>query len=79
MSITIEQIDEFHRFAVQRIQQNGEHELTMDDLLLEWDSLTNHDDSNLAIREGIADVDAGRTRPANEFNQDLRSRYKFGK
>jgi predicted transcriptional regulator len=33
------------------------------------------DDANEAIREGIADVDAGRTRPADDVIAELCQRY----
>ncbi len=76
MSITRDQVDSFHQFAVARLD-NGEAELTFSDLLVEWDSVTNRDEINAAIREGIADVDAGRTRPADEVTEELRTKYNI--
>ena len=78
MSITVDEINRFHRFAVQRIEQSQQEELTLDDLLIEWDSTTHRDEINRAIREGIADVDAGRTYPVDQVNQELKAKYKLG-
>ena len=74
MSTTRNQVDSFHQFAIQRLE-NGGGEPSFSDLLLDWDSATNREDINAAIREGIADVNAGRTRPACEVTEELRTKY----
>ena len=78
MVVTKEELDKFHDFANQRIA-NGGADLTLDDLVIEWDSVCNRDEINAAIREGIADVDAGRTRPADEVTEELRQKYNIAK
>ena len=76
MAVTQDDLDDFHRFATERLT-NGEVDLTIDDLVIEWDSRRNRDDINAAIREGLADVDAGRTRPANEVTEELRKKHRI--
>jgi len=78
MSITINDINNFHQFAIARIEQSGQNELTIDDLFVEWDSASNREEINRAIRKGIADVDAGRTRPLEEVNERLKAKFKLG-
>ena len=75
MSTSQEQLDDFHRFASARLKSGGT-ELTIDDLLIEWDSTRNRDEINQAIREGLADIEAGRTRPAAEVTEELRRKYR---
>ncbi len=76
MAVTQDDLDNFHRFATERLS-NGEADLTIDDLVIEWDSRRNRDEINAAIREGLADVDAGRTRPANEVTEELRKKHRI--
>lgn len=78
MSITVDEINRFHQFAIRRIEQAPQGGLTFDDLLVEWDSAIHRGEINQAIREGIADVDAGRTYPAKQVNQELKAKYKLG-
>lgn len=79
MAVTLEDINKFHRFAVERIEHANHGELTIDDLVIEWESCSNRDEINIAIAEGIADVDAGRTRPVSEVNEALKVKYNLGK
>jgi predicted transcriptional regulator len=76
MAVTQDELDNFHRFATDRLR-NGEADLTIDDLVIEWDSRRDRDEINAAIREGLADVDAGRTRPANEVTEELRKKHRI--
>ena len=76
MAVTQGDLDNFHRFATERLS-HGEADLTIDDLVIEWDSRRDRDEINAAIREGLADVDAGRTRPANEVTEELRKKHRI--
>ncbi len=72
MAITVSDVEAFHRFAISRVTAMEGTELTFDDLFLEWDSTCHQQEIDAAIRQGIADVDEGRTRDASEFNRELR-------
>ena len=76
MAVTQDDLDNFHRFATERLT-NGDADLTIDDLVIEWDSRRDRDEINAAIREGLADIDAGRTRPANEVTEELRKKHRI--
>lgn len=65
-------LDSFYLFGRSKLAENAD--LTFDDLLVEWDSTNGRAESNEAIREGIADVDAGRTRPADDVIAEARKR-----
>ncbi len=78
MAITISDVEAFHRFAISRVTANEGTELTFDDLFLEWDSTCHQQEIEAAIRQGIADVNKGRTRNASDFNRELREQYKVG-
>lgn len=76
MSITIAELDDFHSFATEkiRVDQTG---FTLDDLVMEWDSLQNREEVNEAIREGLADIEAGRTELASDVSHELRDKYQL--
>ncbi|WP_459555481.1 hypothetical protein [Lacunimicrobium album] len=71
MAVTQEQLDKFHQFASDYLR-SADETLTMDDLLVEWESLAHRSEINAAIQEGLDDINAGRTRPAREVTQEIR-------
>jgi hypothetical protein len=74
MSITQTQIDSFHRFASEKIA-NGGADLSWDELFIQWQSDCERDEINTAIREGLADVEAGRCLPAAEAMEEIRKEF----
>jgi predicted transcriptional regulator len=60
---------------------NREVELTLDEALVNWEIENQTDEQRQetieAIREGLADVDAGRTRPAEDVIRDLCRKYNI--
>jgi hypothetical protein len=58
---------------------NGGVELTLEEALVDWE-LENQTDLEReatvqSIREGLADVEAGRTRPFEEFDREFRLKH----
>jgi predicted transcriptional regulator len=53
-------------------------DFTLDDALARWEAANREGDDRAetlrAIREGLADVEAGRTRPLEEFDREFRER-----
>ncbi len=76
MSDAATELDAFYAFGRQRIRQ-GEV-ASLDELLIDWDSHRGCSEINAAIREGIADVDAGRTQPLHEALKAVRERNGLG-
>ncbi len=74
MTVTQQELDDFHQFASQRIR-NSSAEISFDDVVIEWESLRDRDSINAAICKGLADVNAGHHRPAEEVMEELRQKY----
>lgn len=74
MAVTQQDLDGFYAFATGRLHTARE-DLSFDDLVIEWESLRDRDDINAAIREGLADVEAGRYRSADEVMEGLRKKH----
>lgn len=72
MSKVREDLDNFYHFAIARLDQAPETPL--DELLMYWYDDRDRDAINEAIRRGIADVDAGRCRPADEVMEEIRKK-----
>jgi predicted transcriptional regulator len=60
---------------------NSAVEMTLDEALVNWEIENQTDEQRQetieAIREGLADVDAGRTRPAEDVIRDLCRKYNI--
>ncbi len=76
MAVTQQELDRFHEFATHVIQ-NGDKDLSLDELIARWRALREREDVNLALREAIADLKAGRARPAEDVSNDLRKKYRL--
>lgn len=61
----------FHRFVGEQLT-NGGARLTPEEV---WNMWRERQDSIAAVREGIEAVDAGRTKPLEEFIKDFRARH----
>lgn len=71
MPATKDQLDSFHRFAVDRLDK-GPADLELDELLGEWYDKRERDDVNAVVRQGLADIESGLGRPAREVTEELR-------
>jgi len=76
MAVTQSELDGFHQFASKRIGM-GQPAITFDELVMEWESLRDRDGINAAIREGLADAEARRHRPAGAVLEELRQKYRL--
>jgi hypothetical protein len=68
----------FKRFIEEKLS-NGGSDLTLDEALVHWDIENQTDEERQAtlraIGDGLADVEAGRTRPFEEFDREFRSKH----
>jgi predicted transcriptional regulator len=76
MSLTHADIADFSHFASQQIG-NGGSEFTLAQLAIRWQAAKERNEAVAAIREGLADIDAGRTQDAFEFVAEMRSKYNI--
>ena len=78
MSSVREDLDSFHQFAAQQLA-SGESAVSLDELFLLWHDARERDQINLAIRQGLADVQAGRFQPADQAMEVIRTDHGFSK
>lgn len=67
MSVTKDDIQDFNRFVDEKLANGGADSLRQ--LVTEWEE---RQQVNAAIRQGIADIDAGRTEPFFESQDRFR-------
>lgn len=75
MAISTDEFDNFADFGRARLSEG--QQLTLEDLVMEWDSHRNRGNVNEAIREGLEDITQGRYRSGPEFMTELRSKYNL--
>ena len=77
MSVTLADLDRFHAFAQSKLGNGGAESLQdlVDLWLAESPESSEFVTSLAALKEGLADADAGRVRPARAVFEDLAARY----
>jgi len=71
MGVTQADLEAFQRFAADRLA--GEGAESLGDLLRDWESAREQDDTIRSVKRGLADIDAGRTRDAQAVLDELRA------
>ncbi len=74
MSDTQQLLEDFHKFALGRLSQ-GQNELELDDLMLQWYDSKESEEINATIRQGLADMDVGLGKPAGVVSDELSSKF----
>ncbi len=67
------ELKHFHDFVADQLT-NGGAQLTPEQVLAMWRDRV---DAIAAVREGFDAVDAGRTKPLDEFAEDFRQRHRI--
>jgi hypothetical protein len=77
MPVAQQDLDSFHRFAQQKLQNGGAESIEelFDLWRIENPSPDEQAEIHAIIRQGIADIKAGRYRPADEVMVELRAKY----
>ena len=65
-------LESFHRFIGEQLQSDDAAQMSPERALALW---RERQETVQAIREGLADVEAGRTRPLDEFLADFQTRH----
>lgn len=81
MIATLEELDEFRRFAAEQIDSSSE-ELSLEDLVDRWRMLSPSPgeltESVRAVQEAVADMEGGETgRPFGDFAEEFRGRHNL--
>lgn len=63
---------EFHRFVETVLESNDGAMISPEEVLTRW---REQQETLHAIREGLADIEAGRTVPLEEFDREFRQRH----
>lgn len=62
-------LESFHRFVGEQLKSDNPTPMSPEQALALW---REREETIAAIRDGLADIDAGRTRPADEVLRELR-------
>lgn len=65
-------LENFHRFIGEQLQMNAAVRMSPEQALALW---RDQQETVQAIREGLADVDAGRTKPLEQFRREIEARH----
>jgi hypothetical protein len=80
MAITQNELDDFHRFASQRLG-NGGGELSLPELvdlwMLEHPSTAEQAEVKEIVRQGNADIESGNYRSIDQFMDDFRTKHNI--
>ena len=76
MPVTQSDTQAFADYATTRVNNGGAE--SMSQLVRDWLAARERAEVNAAIREGLADIEAGRTRPAREFMTEVREKLNDG-
>jgi len=74
MAITVQDLEAFQRFAIERISHLAP-DIPLDELAYEWQLSQEREAVNGAIKEGLADIQAGRHKPAREVTDELAKKH----
>lgn len=77
MPTTIEDLQNFHEFALEAINNDASIE-SMRELVDQWYAQQERESANEAIRQSHAEFAAGLGRPAEEFMSEMRAKYNLG-
>ena len=75
MSVTQDDLHSFNQFAVEKLKSGNAGSL--EELIQQWRLVREGEEVNAAIQRGIADVDAGRTRPLDEFWDEFSKKHNI--
>ena len=75
MSVIERDLRSFEQFVLDRAEAPS-NDLDLEDYVCLWRATQEREETLAAIQEGMADIAAGRTRPADEVMAELRQRLQ---
>jgi len=76
MSITNDELNSFHQFALAVIQEQGK-DLTLESLVSQWRNSQERRETNEAISQSLAEFESGQGRPVKEFLDEMKTKHDF--
>lgn len=67
-------LERFHRFVGEQLHSGAAVSLSPEEAVVLW---RERQETIEAVREGLSDVEAGRTKPLDEFLRDFASRHRI--
>jgi len=74
MPLSKQTLDQFHDFATHQLSEQPEIS-SLKEMLRLWELEFSSDSVHAAIERGLADVEAGRTKPLDEFIDEFRAKH----
>lgn len=78
MTTDLTELESFHQFAASALA-SAEVEVTLEDLVARWREQQHEEETIASIQRGIADAEAGRTRPLSQVDSEIRQELGFSK
>lgn len=75
MSVSLDQLDDFHRFALDHLQSSDAESIA--ELARQWEAAREREEIKEALAEAREDIKAGRYRPAEDVSRDMRRKYNL--
>jgi oligoribonuclease (3'-5' exoribonuclease) len=75
MSISLDQLNDFHQFAVPHVRAGDVDSLA--ELARQWEAAREREEVKMALAEAFEDIQAGRYRPAEDVSRDLRKKFNL--
>ena len=75
MSVTLNQLEDFHRFAQTKLGNGGAESIA--ELARQWEIAREREEVNEALREATEELKAGRFRPAADVSRDMRRKFNL--
>jgi hypothetical protein len=76
MTVTQNDLDNFHHFASQELAQ-PRHALSLEDLVRQWSEQRGRAETVESVRRAVVDADSGRVRDVEEVDAAIRSELGF--
>lgn len=77
MALTHQQLADFHAFAVTKLESGSAE--TLQDLIDEWTAAREHEQSVAAIRESVAQYEAGQGMSVKQAFDEIRAKLGLSK
>jgi hypothetical protein len=78
MSSIRDDLHSFQKFVEERLA-GKDVSASLDELFMQWHDRQSRSEINDAIRQGLADIEAGRFLPADEAMEKIRQQFGFAK
>ena len=76
MSLTSDELNSFHQFALAAIR-DAENDATLEELLSKWRAAKERHETNDSIRQSLSEFESGQGRPVDQFMNEMKSKHQL--